>query len=75
MKESRVGRRELMQAGLAGLAAARLGGSTPAQAGAGAGRVVTPNPDSRAHPVQWRRGGAGRILRPAADAQPLPRLC
>ena len=44
MKKSQVGRRELMQAGLAGLAAARLGGSTPAQAGAGAGRVVTPNP-------------------------------
>ena len=45
MKESRVGRRELMQAGLAGLAAARLGGSTPVASRRPApARVVTPNP-------------------------------
>ena len=32
-----------------------------------------PESDSGAHPVQWRRGGAGRILHAAADAQPLPK--
>ncbi len=32
-----------------------------------------PEPDAGAHPVQWRRGRAGRILRPAADAQALPK--